>query len=166
MCQTATNEPDEAALNADMPLNINFKTLTDRILHVSNPLAMIGEREIKCTAEVIGRTLHVMIQESSSPIVYRGGVGDDNQPPIVVKYMPHGDAGHYEVIISLRLNDISPLPQKVRKSKSTRASKAEILTSSPYKKKLEMKSNQHKIKSASEKSSLQIMRGRERKERM
>ena len=152
MCQAANNEPDEAALNADMPLNINFKTLTDRILHMSNPLAMIGEREIKCTAEVIGRTLHVMIEESSSPIVYRGGVGDDNQPPIVVKYMPHGDAGHYEAIISLRLNDISPLPQKVRKSKSTRASKAEILTSSPYKKKLEMKSNQHKIKSASEKS--------------
>ena len=80
--------------------------------------------------------------------------------------MPHGDAGHYEAIISLRLNDISPLPHKVRKSKSTRASKAEILTSSLYKKKLEMKSNQHKIKSASEKSSLQIMRGRERKERM
>ena len=152
MCQAANNEPDEAALNADMPLNINFKTLTDRILHMSNPLAMIGEREIKCTAEVIGRTLHVMIEESSSPIVYREGVGDDNQPPIVVKYMPHGDAGHYEAIISLRLNDISPLPQKVRKSKSTRTSKAEILTSSPYKKKLEMKSNQHKIKSASEKS--------------
>ena len=68
MCQTAANEPDEAALNADMPLNINFKTLTDQILHVSNPLAMIGEREIKCTAEVIGRTLHVMIEEISSPI--------------------------------------------------------------------------------------------------
>ena len=74
--------------------------------------------------------------------------------------MTHGDAGHYEAIISLR-----PLPQKVRKSKSTRASKAEILTSSRYKNKLEMKSNQHKIKSASEKS-LQIMRERERKERL
>ncbi len=81
----------------------------------------------------------------------RGCDGDD-LPPILVKYTPHGDTGHYEALISLRVNDVSPLPQKVRKKNSIRASKAEILTSSPYKKQLQIKSSQSKIKNASRKS--------------
>ena len=50
------------------------------------------------------------------------------------------------------MNDISPLPQKERKKKSIRASKAEVLTSSPYKKQLDIKSSQSKIKDESRKS--------------
>ena len=59
--------------------------------------------------------------------MYRGCDGDD-LPPILVNYTPHGDDGHYEALISLRVNDISPLPQKERKKKSIQASKAEVLT--------------------------------------
>ena len=85
--------------------------------------------------------------------MYRGCDGDD-LPPILVKYTPHGDTGHYEALISLRVNDVSPLPQKVRKNNSIRASKAEVglHTSSPYKKQLQIKSSQSKIKNASRKS--------------
>ena len=59
-----------------------------------------------------------------------------------------------EALISLRVNDISPIPQKERKKKSIRdrAFKAEVLTSSPYKKQLDIKSSQSKIKDGSRKS--------------
>ncbi len=52
------------------------------------------------------------------------------------------------------MNDISPIPQKERKKKSIRdrAFKAEVLTSSPYKKQLDIKSSQSKIKDGSRKS--------------
>ena len=153
MCQTGNVAQDEAPLSADMPPNLKFKTLIDRIEHMSNPLSMIGEQEVKATAEVVGRNIHVIIEghSSRSNVMYRGCDGDD-LPPILVKYTPNGDAGHYEAIISLRVNDISPLPQKVRKKKSIRASKAEVLTSSPYKKHLEIKSSQSKIINGSRKS--------------
>ena len=155
MCQTVNIAQDEAALSADMPPNLKFKTLVDRIEHMSNPISMIGEQEVKATAEVVGRNIHVVIEGhdsfSRSNVMYRVCDGDD-LPPILVKYTPYGDAGHYEALISLRVNDISPLPQKVRKKKSIRASKAEVLTSSPYKKQLESKSSQSKIINGSRKS--------------
>ena len=80
---------------------------------MSNPVSMIGEQEVKATAEVVGRNIHVIIEGHSSwsNVMYRGCDGDD-LPPILVKYTPHGDAGHYEALISLRVNDISPLPQR------------------------------------------------------
>ena len=131
VCQTGNIAQDEAALSAAMPPNLKFKTLIDRIEHMSNPLSMIGEQEVKATAEVVGRNVHVIIEGhdsfSRSNVMYRGCDGDD-LPPVLVKYTPYGDAGHYEALISLRVNDISPLPQKVRKKKSIRASKAEVLT--------------------------------------
>ena len=57
-----------------------------------------------------------------------------------------------EALISLRVNDISPIPQKERKKKSIRAFKAEVPTSSPYKKQLDIKSSQSKMKDGSRKS--------------
>ena len=152
MCQTGNIAQDEAALSADIPPNLKFKTLIDRIEHMSNPLSMIGEQKVKATAEVVGRNIHVIVEghSSRSNKLYRGCDGDD-LPPIPVKYTPHGDAGHYEDLISVRVNDISPLPRKVRKKKSIRASNAEVLTSSPYKKQLDMKSSQSNIKKASRK---------------
>ena len=130
MCQTGNFAQDEAALSADMPPNLKFKTLIDRIEHMFNPVSMM----VKTTAKGVGRNIHVIIegQSSRSNVLYRGCDGDD-LPPILVKYRPtsHGDAGHYEALISLRVNDISPLPQKEHNKKSIRASKAEVLTSSP-----------------------------------
>ena len=151
--QVILHAQDEAALSVDMPPNLNFKTLIDRIEHMSNPLSMIGEQEVKATAKVVGRNILVIIEghSSRSNVMYRGCDGDE-LPPILVKYSPHGDSGHYEALISLRVNYISPLPQKVRKKKSIRAFKAEVLTSSPYKKQLEIKSSQSKIKNESQKS--------------
>ena len=131
MCQTVNVVQDEAALSVDMPPNLKFKTFIDRIEHMFNPVSMIGEQGVKATAKVVCRNIHVIEGRSSrSNVMYRGCDGDD-LPPILVKYTPHGDAGHYEALISLRVNDISPLPQKERKKKSIRASKAEVLTSSP-----------------------------------
>ncbi len=151
--QVILHAQDEAALSVDMPPNLKFKTLIDRIEHMFNPVSIIGEQGVKATAKVVGRNIHVIIEghSSRSNVMYRGCDGDD-LPPILVKYTPHEDAGHHEALISLRVNDISPLPQKERKKKSIRASKAEVLTSSPYKKQLEIKSSQSKIKNGSRKS--------------
>ena len=90
MCQTGNIAQDEVALSADMPPNIKFKTLIDRIEHMSNPVSMIGEQEVKATAEVVGRNIHVIIEghSSRSNVMYRGCDGD-NLPPILVKYTPH-----------------------------------------------------------------------------
>ena len=150
MCQIGNIPQDEAAMSADMPPNLKFKTLIDRIEHMSNPLSKVGEHEVQTTAEVVGRNIHVIIEghSSRSNVMYRGCDGD-YLPPILVKYTPHGDAGHYEAII---MNDISPLLQKVRKKKSIRASKAKVFTGSPYKKQLEIKSSQIKIINGSRKS--------------
>ena len=113
MCQRGNIAQDEVAMSADMPPNIKFKTLIDRIEHMSNPVAMIGEQEVKATAEVVGRNFHVIIEghSSRSNVMYRGCDGD-NLPLILVRYTPYGDAGHCEALISLRVNDISPLPKK------------------------------------------------------
>ena len=66
MCQTGNIAQDEVALSADMPPNLKFKPFIDRIEHMSNPLSMIGEQEVKATAEVVGRNVHVIIEGHSS----------------------------------------------------------------------------------------------------
>ena len=73
MCQTGNIAQDEAALRADLPPNLKFKTLIDRIEHMWNPLSMIGEREVKATAEVVGGNIHVIIEghSSRSKVMYR-----------------------------------------------------------------------------------------------
>ena len=118
MCQTGNIVQDESALSADMPPNPKLKTFIDRIEHMFNPVSIIGEQGVKATAKVVGRNIHVIIEghSSRSNVMYRGFDGDD-LPPILVKYTPHGDAGHYEALIPLRVNDISPLPQKERKKR-------------------------------------------------
>ena len=73
ICQTGNIPQDEAALSADMPPNLKFKTLIDRIEHMSNPLSKIGEHEVQATAEVVGRNIHVIIEghSSRSNVMYR-----------------------------------------------------------------------------------------------
>ena len=61
MCQTGNIVQDEAALSADMPPNLKFETLLDRIEHMFNPVSIIGEQEVKATAKVVGRNIHVII---------------------------------------------------------------------------------------------------------
>ena len=43
MCQTGNIAQDEAELSADIPPNLKFQTLIDRIEHMSNPVSMIEE---------------------------------------------------------------------------------------------------------------------------
>ena len=71
--QVIVHAQDEAALSADMPPNLKFKTLIDRIEHMSNPLSMIGEQEVKATAKVVGRNILVIIEghSSLSNVMYR-----------------------------------------------------------------------------------------------
>ena len=62
--------------------------------------------------------------------------------PLLVKYLPHQDAGHYECIVglSIRIRDISPLPNIYGSKRNiSSGSKSQILTSSPYKDALELK---------------------------
>ena len=43
MCQAGSIAQEEAELSADIPPNVKFKTLIDRIEHMSNPVSMIEE---------------------------------------------------------------------------------------------------------------------------
>ena len=60
--------------------------------------------------------------------------------PLVVKYTLRADAGHYEAMVPVRISAISPIPKlTVTKRKTPASSKAQVLTSSPYKEGLEQK---------------------------
>ena len=125
MCDKVCAEPDAAVLSADMPERLQFNTLAERIVHMSDPKSMFGGLEVQSTAEEIGRP---------------------NKVPLLVKYLPHQDADHYECIAGLiyvRIRDISPLPNIYGSKRNiSSGSKSQILTSSPYKDALELKKRQ------------------------
>ena len=86
-----------AELCADMPSNLQFQTFGERILHMSEPQAMVGELEIKYTAKTLGRTIHVEVEGSSFIAKYTEGHA--SMALLRVKYFPNADACHYEAIV-------------------------------------------------------------------
>ena len=67
-------------------------------------------------------------------------LGNSAKCPLVVKYIAHEDAGHYEAVVPDRVSAISPLPKlEGNKRKTPTSSKSQILASIPYKNKLEQK---------------------------
>jgi len=136
MCTNLRVEPGAATLSADMPRHLQFQTVADRILHMSHPQAMVGELEIQNTAEVLERPVHVFIEGTGHVAQYTPRNGTKGHA-LSVKYIPHEDAGHYEAMTArpTRIGEISPLPKmKEKKRKAPASSKAQVFTSSPYKK--------------------------------
>ena len=139
MCQNLHMEPCAAELSADMPEHLRFQTVAERILHMSDPQSMVGELEIQSTAAVLNRPVHVMIDGNNHVSKYNNSA-QCAKGPLVVKYTPHADAGHYEAMVPVRISAISPIPKlTVTKRKTPASSKTHVLTSSPYKDGLEQK---------------------------
>lgn len=134
-------------LNADMPSHIRYTCLHDRLNAMADPTSMVGELEISQTAEVLNKTIKIVNKDSDNVLTYGEEFADPM--PISLLYTPLGNcAGHYDTLRksnpSEQLNRIpcSPvlglsLPTLPPKKNSKRKRRAEILTSSPYKKSLE-----------------------------
>ncbi|XP_070208116.1 uncharacterized protein [Littorina saxatilis] len=143
MCEHLDAEPGAAVLSADMPARIQFRTVAERILHMSDPKSMVGELEIQATAKVLDRPVHVVVVGTDHVSEYNASDNCTNDP-VIVKYIPNADAGHYEAMVRLaapRVIDLSPLPRVVggNKRKTPESSKSHLFTSSPYKSNLERK---------------------------
>ena len=145
MCEKVCVEADAAVLSADMPEHLQFNTLAEHIVHMSDPKSMVGELEVQNTAEVLGRPIHVTIAPGNHIVEYVPKNVCDKDP-LLVKYLPHQDAGHYECIVglSVTIRDISPLPNIYGSKRNISGSKSQILTSSPYKDALELKKRQNR----------------------
>ena len=144
MCEKVYVEPDTAVLSAAMSERLQFNTLVERIVHMSDPKSVVGELEVQNTAEVLGRPIHVTIAPGNHIVEY---VPKDvcDKVPLLVKYLPHQDAGHYECIVglSMRIRYISPLPNIYGSKRNiSSGSKSQILPSSPYKDAMELKKRQ------------------------
>ncbi|KAL8575511.1 hypothetical protein ACOMHN_013062 [Nucella lapillus] len=132
-------EPCAAELSADMPERIRFHTVAERILHMSDPQSMVGELEIQSTAAVLNRSVHVIVDGNDRVFKYNDSA-QCAKGPLIVKFTPHGEAGHYQGMMPVRISAISPLPKlTVTKRKNLASSKSHVLTSSPYKLDLEQK---------------------------
>ena len=138
MCTNLPTDPGAAALSANMP-HLKFKTVAERIAHMSHPQAMVGELDIQSTADLLQRPVHVFIEGTDHVSKYTPRNGAEGHA-LSVKYTPYQDAGHHEAITATRISAISPLPKMIgTKRKAPTASKSQIITSSPYKKELERK---------------------------
>lgn len=143
MCEHLDAEPGAAVLSADMPARIQFHSVAERILHMSDQKSMVGELEIQATAKVLDRPVHVVMVGTDHISKYNASDNCTNDP-VIVKYIPHADAGHYEAMVRLaapRIIDLSPIPRVVggSKRKTPESSKSHLFTSSPYKNNLEQK---------------------------
>ena len=70
MCENFEAEPGAAILSADIPQRIRFNTVAERIVYMADVRAMVGEQEIKATAEVLGRKIIVLIDGSTHESKY------------------------------------------------------------------------------------------------
>ena len=83
MCENLRMDPGAAELNADMPERLNFSTVAERVVHMSDPKAMVGELEITSTAKTLGRSIHVHVEGSSFNSRYTAG--NSTKAPLMVK---------------------------------------------------------------------------------
>ena len=65
---------------------------------MSDPQSMVGELEIQSTAAVLNRSVHVMIDSNDHVSKYNDSA-QCAKDPLVVKYTPHADTGHYEATV-------------------------------------------------------------------
>ena len=136
-------------LNAYMPSHIQFHDLNGRISAMAANTAMVGEFEIQQTSSMLQKTIIIFDDLSGTTISY--GRQFHDSPPVLLNYKRFGDnAGHYDLLVpstelmsanasSKHPFPLSPVHQgaaSARKSK-TRKTASEVLTSSPFKRRLE-----------------------------
>lgn len=105
---------------------------------MANPTSPVGEMEISATSEALQQPIHIINAEFRNVVKYKDGSFPLVQP-VSVLYSPHGEnAGHYDCVLESAIS-VTPsvLGQKVAK-RVARKTAAEIITSSPYKRKLEV----------------------------
>ena len=139
----------EPAVNVDMPSSNGprFHSLEERICHMSSVTAPVGEMEIVATARLLQQPIHVVSSVGGHVLKYCE-VDFPAASPVTVLYSSFGDnSGHYDCIISSAASVamigigtgtfLPPLlvsPQV--KKRQMRKTEAQVLTSSPYKRKL------------------------------
>jgi outer membrane biosynthesis protein TonB len=101
----------------------------------------MGDMEISATSEVLQQPIHIINAESGNVLKYND---DSLAQPVTLLYSPHGDnAGHYDCVlesavsVALISHNPSVSQQKVAAKRTSRKTEAELITSSPYKRKLE-----------------------------
>ncbi|KAK7095676.1 hypothetical protein V1264_005052 [Littorina saxatilis] len=130
-----------AAINFDMPSSFAFFSLEERILHMAHSTASVGDMDISATSEVLQQPIHIINAESGNVLKYND---DSLAQPVTLLYSPHGDnAGHYDCVlesavsVALISQNPSVSQQKLAAKRKSRKTEAELITSSPYKRKLE-----------------------------
>ena len=131
---------EEVILNADMP-STRYKSIADRISDMTLVNTCVGEMEIRAACDVVKKTINIHHKEGGNVITYRPKCENFLGHEINILYSPFGNnSGHYECLVHLhvRVSDLSPLPirQTEGKKRKYTKSESEILTSSPYKKRL------------------------------
>ena len=150
------------AVNADMPAGMHFSSLEERLIRMAEPSSFVGELEVTQTAAVIQRK--VVVVQGNHVTSYGQEFGQKDA--VVVFYTAFGDnSGHYRCLVNkmknpVRLPGLSPIQRRVPVLPSTpavlkrkrRTERSEVLTSSPYKKRLfETASKQKKQPKTAEK---------------
>ena len=137
-----------------MPARLRFNTVDERIVHMADSTAMVGEQEIKAIAEVLGQNIIVHIDGSTHESKYGPEIPSRiSEPAFRVKYIAHGEAGQYEALVCRSapppISIISPLPTLNLSGNNRKRPSSIILTGSQYKTQLE---NRKTTKSGSRKT--------------
>ena len=139
-----------------MPTNLHCDNITDRLTLVSKHDSSVGELEIQATANMLLRTIIVVNKQFDNINVYNDLYNRHIDNCITLRFLQLGEyVGHYEAILPddacrvsvnkcTKPHDIISVPRKsstiqIRKRRSQVAS---LLTSSPYKAKLEAAATQ------------------------
>ena len=134
-------EIDSSAVNADLPQSKCYASIEDRIAEMANPSEMIGEIEILATARTLRQPIFVYTENN----VIKFGNDFPSDVLRVFYSAAESDVGHYDAVLPkastastsfVHPKVISPIT-KVVNTKRKRAEKSEVITSSPYKQKLQ-----------------------------
>ena len=109
-----------------MPDDIHFKSLEKRIVHMANVKASVGELEILSTAGHLQQTIVIVDKDFQKISVYSISVAASR--------IQQASSG-----IKVKAHQILPLPQKspIVLSRTSRCQQAELITSSPVKRRLQ-----------------------------
>ncbi|RUS86937.1 hypothetical protein EGW08_005342 [Elysia chlorotica] len=156
---------DPAILNADMPSS-KYSSMLQRISDMALPHTCIGEFEILATCEVLCCPINVHHKNGGNVLSYKPQSDNPFGQAINVLYTTSDDnCGHYECLmpVHVRVVDVSPLPFRplITNKRKYRKSEAEVLTSSPYKKKLEdLMEKKNKTKKIQSKTQIKVKKSK------
>ena len=132
---------DTTTANADLLGRLVYNSMQERVEAMAAPTAMVGEIEIIASTKSLSRQIDVVYNN----LTLKYGENFQGSPPLVIRFSRIAeDVGHYDCVFTTKAKGlvtpalISPLPKMVRKAKTTRSATSEVITSSPYKRKLLM----------------------------